>query len=71
MLNIINFFITAMNDVGELIKEYCSKIYFQKLLDYLFYAFYTKNEYLFKKLIISHNISSKYLHGFSEEEILI
>lgn len=38
---------------------------------YLFYDFYTKNEYLCEKLKISRNTSSKYLHQLSEAGILI
>ena len=70
-LNFINSFIKTMNDAAKLIKEKCPKIYSQKLLEHLFYDFYTKNEYLCEKLNISRNTSSKYLHELSEAGILI
>ena len=60
-----------MNDAGNLIKKCCPKMYSQKLLEHLFYDFYTKNEYLCEKLNISRNTSSKYLHELSEAGILI
>lgn len=70
-LNFINSFIKTMNDAAKLIKEKCPKIYSQKLLEHLFYDFYTKNEYLCEKLAVSRNTSSKYLHELSEAGILI
>ena len=60
-----------MNDAAKLIKEKRPKMYSHKLLEHLFYDFYTKNEYLCEKLNISRNTSSKYLHELSEAGILI
>ena len=51
----INSFIKAMNDAANFIKEKCPKIYSQKQVEYLFYHFYTKNEYLCETLTISRN----------------
>ena len=55
-LNFIHSFIETMNDAGNLIKKCCSRMYSQKLLEHLFYDFYTKNEYLCEKLNISRII---------------
>ena len=70
-LNFIHSFIETMNNASTLIKERCPKIYSQELVEHLFYDFYTKNEYLCEKLSISRNTSSKYLHEFAENGILI
>lgn len=70
-LNFINSFIKTMNQASQVIKEKCPKIYSQKLVEHLFYDFYTKNEYLCEKLNISRNTSSKYLHELLDSGILI
>lgn len=70
-LTFINSFIKAMNDAANFIKEKYSKIYSQKLVEHLFYHFYTKNEYLYETLTISRNTASKYLHELSKMGILI
>ncbi len=70
-LNFIQSFMDTMNKASSLIKERCPKIYSQKLVEHLFYDFYTKNEYLCEKLGISRNTSSKYLHELAENGILI
>jgi hypothetical protein len=69
--NFINSFINTMNDAANFIKEKCPKIYSQKLVEYLFYDFYTENEYLCEALTISRNTASKYLHELSKAGILI
>ena len=70
-LNFIHSFIKTMNDAGNLIKKTLSQDLFAGIDTYLFYNFYTKNEYLCEKLKISRNTSSKYLHQLSEAGILI
>ena len=60
-----------MNDASELIKEKCPKIYSHELVEYLFYDFYTKNEYLRDVLNISRNTASKYLNELEAAGILI
>ncbi len=55
----------------DLIKEKCPKIYSADLVKYLFYDFYTKNEYFREYLSISRNTASKYLHELEEAGILI
>ena len=49
----INSSIKVMNDAANFIKEKYPKIYSQKLVEHLFYHFYTKNEYLCETLTIS------------------
>ncbi|WP_432919104.1 hypothetical protein [Treponema socranskii] len=46
-------------------------MYSQKLVEHLFYDFYTGNEYLCETLTISRNTASKYLHELSKMGILI
>jgi hypothetical protein len=41
------------------------------LVNYLFYDFYTKNEYFKSELKISRNTASKYLHQLTEIGVLI
>ena len=55
------------------IKDKCPKIYSHKLVQYLFYDFYTKNEYFRQALNISRNTSTAWLkelvrNGFLIEE---
>ncbi len=70
-LKFINSFMETMNDATQIVKERCPKIYSQKLIEHLFFDFYTKNEYLCEKLGISRNTSSKYLHELAEAGILV
>ena len=53
--NFINSFINTMNDAANFIKEKCPRMYSQKLIEHLFYDFYTENEYLYETLTISRN----------------
>ena len=55
----------------NIIIEKLPKIYSKELIDYLFYDFYTKNEYVRDNLNISRNTASKYLHSLSEIGILM
>ena len=55
----------------EYVKEKCPKFYSQELIDHLFFDFYTKNEFLCKKLSITRNTASKYLHELTEAGILL
>ena len=44
-----------MKEATEKIKEKCPSIYSKKLMNYLFYDFYIKNEYFRDALGISRN----------------
>lgn len=61
----------CIDNVKNIVIEKLPKIYSQELIDYLFYNFYTKNEYLRNNLNISRNTASKYLHSLSKIGILI
>ncbi len=50
-----------MDACRSLLKDKNPKLYSEELVEYLFYDFYTKNEYLRNRLSISRNTASKYL----------
>ena len=70
-INFINKMLSCMENAKNIIIEKLPKIYSKELIDYLFYDFYTKNEYVRDNLNISRNTASKYLHSLSEIGILI
>lgn len=70
-IEFIKSFRKLMEDASELIKEKCPKIYSRELVEYLFYDFYTKNEYLRNSINISRNTASKYLNELEEAGVLI
>lgn len=70
-IDFIKSFRNLMDDASELIKEKCPKIYSHELVEYLFYDFYTKNEYLRDALNISRNTASKYLNELEEAGVLV
>ena len=70
-IDFIKSFKKLMEEASTLIKEKCPKIYSYELVEYLFFDFYTKNEYLREKLNISRNTSSKYLNELEKAGILI
>jgi Fic family protein len=70
-INFIKNFISSMEDAAEKIKEFCPEIYSEKLVNYLFYDFYTTNEYFRESLNISRNTASKYLNLLVEKGVLV
>ena len=56
----------AMDNCRNLVKQNMPKIYSEELIEYLFYDFYTKNEYLRERLSISRNTAGKYLSELEE-----
>lgn len=60
-LNFIGKFRQAMDNCKSIVKNKKPKLYSDELIDYLFYDFYTKNEFLRNKLSISRNTAGKYL----------
>lgn len=52
-----------------LMKERLPKIYSKELVEYLYYEFYTKNEYLRNEFNISRSTANKYLK-LLEEQVL-
>ncbi len=69
-LNFINRFRNSMDECRILLKEKNPKLYSEELVEYLFYDFYTKNEYIRNRLSISRNTASKYLKELEELGIL-
>ena len=70
-IDFIENFKNSMEKASILIKEKCPKNHSMELINYLFYDFYTKNEYLRKNLNISRNTASKYLNELVEAGFLI
>ncbi|MGI6714493.1 MAG: Fic family protein [Bacilli bacterium] len=70
-VSFINEFISLMKDATKRIKELCPEIYSENLVNYLFFDFYTKNEYFRENLNISRNTASKYLNLLVQYGILI
>ena len=70
-INFINKMLNMMKEASVIIEEKCPKIYSKELVEYLFYDFYTKNEYIRNALSISRNTASKYLHMLVDAGILI
>ena len=54
-INFINKMLNCIDNAKNIVIEKLPKIYSQELIDYLFYDFYTKNEYLRNNLNISRN----------------
>lgn len=69
-LEFINKFRKAMDNCRNLVKQNKPKIYSEELIEYLFYDFYTKNEYLRERLSISRNTAGKYLSELEELGVL-
>jgi len=69
-LNFINNFRNSMDACRNLLKDKNPKLYSEELVEYLFYDFYTKNEYLRNRLSISRNTAGKYLNELEELGVL-
>ncbi len=70
-IEFIESFKNSMEKASILIRDKCPKLYSLELINYLFYDFYTKNEYLRVNLKISRNTASKYLHELVKAGFLI
>jgi len=70
-INFINEFNSKIVEAEKTIKNKLPKIYSKELVEYLFYDFYTRNEYLCNKLSITRNTASKYLKSLCDAGILI
>lgn len=69
-IDFIKKFNNVMEDCDSLIKQKAPKIYSKELVEYLFFDFYTKNEYFREKLLISRNTATKYLNELVDIGIL-
>lgn len=69
-LEFIDKFRKTMDNCRNLVKQKRPKIYSEELIEYLFYDFYTKNEYLRDSLSISRNTAGKYLKELEELGVL-
>lgn len=69
-LNFIDRFLSSMQNCRDFLKEKEPKLYSEKLVDYLFFDFYAKNEYVREKLGVSRNTAGKYLNELEKIGIL-
>lgn len=60
-----------MKEADEHIKEKCRSIYSGESVNYLFYDFCARNEYLCQNIQISRNTAGKYLNRLADEGILV
>ena len=63
-------FNNVMEECGTLIQQKAPKRYAKELVEYLFFDFYTKNEYFREKLSISRNTATNYLNELVDIGIL-
>lgn len=63
--------IQSMEQTAMLMKERLPKIYSKELVEYLYYEFYTKNEYLRNEFKISRSTANKYLKLLEEQGFVI
>ena len=70
-INFINEIIKSMENTTNLMKKQLPKIYTTELVEFLFYEFYTKNEFLRNELNVSRNTATKYLKLLEENGFLI
>lgn len=70
-INFINEIIKSMENTTNLMKKQLPKIYTKELVEFLFYEFYTKNEFLRNELNVSRNTATKYLKLLEENGFLI
>lgn len=69
-INFIDKLNVSMENASVVIKNKLPSIYSEKLVSYLFYDFYTRNEYLCRNLNITRNTASKYLKLLCKKGIL-
>jgi Fic family protein len=60
-MNFVKDYLAVKERTGSLIEEKLPKVYSPGLVDYLFYDFYTKNEYFRIGIGVSRNTASAYL----------
>lgn len=70
-IRFIDEIIQSMEQTTMLMKERLPKIYSKELVEYLYYEFYTKNEYLRNEFKISRSTANKYLKLLEEQGFVI
>ncbi len=70
-IRFIDEIIQSMEQTTMLMKERLPKIYSKELVEYLYYEFYTKNEYLRNEFNISRSTANKYLKLLEEQGFVI
>jgi Fic family protein len=70
-IDFIEHFNTKIKEAQELLQKQSPQIYTHEIVNYLFYDFYTKNEYLRENIKISRNTASKYLKELVRVGLLV
>lgn len=70
-IQFISEIVESMEQTTVLMKERLPKIYSKELVEYLYYEFYTKNEFLRNELNISRSTANKYLKSLEEAGFLV
>lgn len=70
-ITFINEILSSIELTSSLMKERLPKIYSKDLVEYLYYEFYTKNEYFRESLGISRGTAIKYLKLLEENGFLV
>jgi len=63
--------INSINSTADMMKEKLPQIYSKELVEYLYYEFYTKNEFLRNELNIARSTATRYLKQLEEQGFLI
>ncbi|MDD3171539.1 MAG: Fic/DOC family N-terminal domain-containing protein, partial [Bacilli bacterium] len=70
-INFINQINNSIISTNKLLKEKLPKIYSDKLVNLIYYEFYTKNAYVQKELNVKRLTAMKYLHLLEENGFLV
>lgn len=70
-IRFIDEIIHSMEQTTMLMRERLPKIYSKELVEYLYYEFYTKNEFLRNEFNISRSTANKYLKLLEEQGFVI
>lgn len=62
---------TSMEETTLLMKEKIPKIYSKELVEYLYYEFYTKNEFFREEFEVSRNTAASYLNQLEQNGFLV
>lgn len=61
----------SMEETSQLMKEKIPKIYSKGLVEYLYYEFYTKNEFFRDEFNVSRNTAASYLNQLEQHGFLV
>lgn len=70
-IGFIQQILKSMDEADQRMKRELPKIHSKELVDYLYYEFYTKNEFIRKELNVSRNTAAVYLNELEEHGFLV